>query len=156
MFPTITCRPDIFYCVIKLLNCNIKPACVHYLSVTRIFRYLRDTISDELHYWRPNINITITKPLCLTILHDNHDVIVLPSSKNRPIGFVNSDWEGETSHRRSISGLYLCFVGAPIVYRARLQPTISQRFTEAEFIAAVEAVKLALYPRSMLDDLGIE
>ena len=50
----------------------------------------------------------------------------------------------------------LCFAGAPVVYRARFQPTISQSSTEAEFIAAVEAGKLALYLRSMLNDLGIQ
>ena len=60
------------------------------------------------------------------------------------------------SRRRSISGLCLCFAGAPVVYRARFQPSISQSSTEAEFIAAVEAGKLALYLRSILNDLGIE
>ena len=49
----------------------------------------------------------------------------------------------------------LCFAGAPVVYRSRFQPTISQSSTEAEFIAAAEAGKLALYLRSMLNDLGI-
>ena len=49
----------------------------------------------------------------------------------------------------------LCFSGALVVYRSRFQPTISQSSTEAEFSAAVEADKLALYLRSMLHDLGI-
>ena len=49
----------------------------------------------------------------------------------------------------------LCFAGAPVVYRSRFQPTISQNSTEAEFVAAAEAGKLALYLRSMLNDLNI-
>ena len=42
-----------------------------------------------------------------------------------------------------------------MVYRTHFQSTVSQFSTEAEFIAAVKAGKLALYLRSMLDDLGI-
>ena len=49
----------------------------------------------------------------------------------------------------------LCFAGAPVVYRSRFQPTISQSSTEAEFIAAAEAGKLTLYLRSLLNDLSI-
>ena len=37
----------------------------------------------------------------------------------------------------------------------RFQPTIAQSLTEAEFVAAAEAGKLALYLRSMLHDLNI-
>ena len=62
---------------------------------------------------------------------------------------------GDSLHRRSISGICLCFAGAPVVYRSRLQPTISQSSIEVEFIAAIKAGKLILYLRSMLNDLDI-
>ena len=73
----------------------------------------------------------------------------------QPIAFVDSDWAGDTSHHRSISGICLCFASAPVVYRSRFQPTVSLSSTEAEFIAATEAGKLTLYLRSMLNDLNI-
>jgi len=91
-----------------------------------------------------------------TIPHDNHDILIPSSNKNQLIGFVDSDWAGDISHRCSISGLCLYFAGAPVVYRARFQPTISQSSTETEFITAVGVGKLAIYLRSMLDDLGIK
>jgi len=47
------------------------------------------------------------------------------------------------------------FAGAPVVYCARFQFTVYQSSTEAEFITAVEALKLALYLRSILNELGI-
>ena len=149
-----TCRPDILYCIIKLSQYNTKPVRIHYLAVKRIFRYLRDTISDGLHYWRPTLNKTLPHTECPSILHDNHDVQTPHSSLTQPIGFVASDWSGDMSYRRSISGLCFCFAGAPVVYRARFQSTVSQFSTEAEFIVAVEAGKLALYLRSILNDLG--
>ena len=155
LFAAITCRPDILYCIIKLSQYNTKPARIHYIAVKRVFRYLRDTIEDGLHYWRQTLNPLLPNSPCPSILHDNHDVQIPHSTTTHTVGFVDSDWAGDTSHRRSISGLCLCFAGAPVVYRARFQPTISQSSTEAEFIAAVEAGKLALYLRSMLDDLGI-
>ena len=155
LFAAITCRPDILYCIIKLSQYNTKPARIHYLAVKRIFRYLRDTISDGLHYWRQRLDNTLPDSPCPPILHDNHDVQTPQASPSQPIGFVDSDWAGDMSHRRSISGVCLCFAGAPVVYRARFQATISQSSTEAEFIAAVEAGKLALYLRSILNDLGI-
>ena len=56
LFAAITCRPDILYCIIKLSQYNTKPAHIHYIAVKRVFRYLRDTIEDGLHYWCENIH----------------------------------------------------------------------------------------------------
>ena len=124
-FSAITCRPDILYCITKLSQYNTKPARIHYLSVKRVFCYLRDTIEDGLHYWREHKNTTLLDAPCSSILHDNHDVTLPQSTTSKPIGYVDSDWSGDTLHRRSISGMCLCFAGAPVVYQARFQPTIS-------------------------------
>ena len=155
LFAAITYRPDILHCVINVSQYNTKPACIHYLAVKYDFRYLRDTTPNGLHY----------DTLPSTVRSSNHHdpasaTIIMISSfhpkKTQPIDFVDFDWAGDILHRRSISGLCLCFAGAPVVYRARFQPAISQRSTDLEFIAVVEAGKLALYLRSMLDDLGIK
>ena len=121
----------------------------------RVFRFLRDTIDDGLHYWRTSLNTDLPDHPVPTLLHDNHDVLIPSSNPTTPIGYVDSDWAGDTLHRRSISGMCLCFAGAPVVYRSRFQPTISQSSTEAEFIAAAEVGKLTLYLRSLLNDLNI-
>jgi len=84
-------------------------------------------------------------------------MVTLPnSSTTQAIGYVDSDWAGDTSHRCSILGMCLCYAGAPVVYRARFQPTVSQSSTKAEFIAAVELGRLDLYLRSLPHDLGIQ
>ena len=155
LFAAITCRPDILYAIIKLSQYNTKPARVHYVAVKRVFRYLRDTIDDGLHYWRTTLH-TDLPDIPSPLLHkDTYDVQIPHSGPKQAIGYVDSDWAGDSNHRRSISSMCLCFAGAPVVYRSRFQPTISQSSTEAEFIAAVEAGKIALYLRSMLQDLGI-
>ena len=118
LFAAITCRPDILYSIIKLSQYNTKPARIHYLAVKRVFKYLRDTIDDGLHYWRPTLQLDLPNLPSPTIPHDNHDVQIPPSLLNQPVGFVDSDWAGDTSHRRSISKMCLCFAGAPVVYRS--------------------------------------
>ena len=50
IFVAITCRPDILYCIIKISQYSAKPARIHYHAINRVFRYLRDTIDDGLHY----------------------------------------------------------------------------------------------------------
>ena len=59
LFPAITCRPDILYRIIKLSQYNNKPVKIHYITVKRVFKYLRDTINDELHFWRPNVQSSL-------------------------------------------------------------------------------------------------
>ena len=155
LFAAITCRPDILYSIIKLSQYNNKPARIHYIAVKRVFKYLRDTIDDGLHYWRETLHTKLPDSPCPTIIHDNHEVQIPKSTTDTVTGYVDSDWAGDSKHRRSISGMCLYFAGAPVVYRSRFQTTISQSSTEAEFIAAAEAGKLTLYLRSMLQDLDI-
>ena len=44
--------------------------------------------------------------------------------------------------------------GAAVVYKTKFQKTIALSSTEAEFVAAADAGKYALYLRSLLRDLG--
>jgi hypothetical protein len=44
--------------------------------------------------------------------------------------------------------------GGPIAYKSKVQSTVSTSSTEAEFIAAVQAAKIAKYLRSILHELG--
>ena len=122
----------------------------------RVFRFLRDTKHDGLHYWRPTINTDLPNTPIPTLGPDTHNVAIPHSTTDKPDSYVDSDWAGDSKHRRSISGICLCFAGAPVIYRSRFQSTVSQSSTEAEFIAAAEAGKLALYLRSLLTDLGID
>jgi len=50
VFSAATFRPDILYRIIKLSRYNTNHVRIHYLAIKRVFRYLRDTIDDGLHY----------------------------------------------------------------------------------------------------------
>ena len=157
LFAAVTCRPDVLYSVIKLSQYSNSLAATHYAAVKRVFRYLRSTLDDGLHYWRQEKRPDLPAAVFPQIPHDNHDVTV-PSGHpvHESHGFVDADWAGDTKHRKSMRGLGLFLAGAPVVYRSRFQPTVSLSSTESEFIAAAEAGKMSLYLRSILTQLGLE
>jgi hypothetical protein len=60
----------------------------------------------------------------------------------------------DTSHRRSVSGILIMVAGAAVVYKTNYQKAVALSSTEAEFVSASDAGKMALYVRSLLHDLG--
>jgi hypothetical protein len=71
------------------------------------------------------------------------------------MGYVDSDWAADIRHRRSIFGVVFKLAGAAIAWKCCVQHTVSLSSTEAEFLAASDAGKMALYLRSILDELDI-
>jgi hypothetical protein len=60
-------------------------------------------------------------------------------------GAVDSDWGGDMTHQRSVTGLILWLAGGTILYKTKYQDTVSLSTTEAEFTAACNAGKANLY-----------
>ena len=70
LFAAITYCPDILYAIIKLSQYNTKPARIHDIAVKHVFRCLRDTISNGLHYWCTTINSDLQELPAPTIKHN--------------------------------------------------------------------------------------
>ena len=155
LFAAITCRPDIMYAVIKLSQYSNAPAKVHFIAVKNVFRYLRATVDDGLHYWRDGKRKDLPLMAAPELLPDNHDLQHPADPPSHPAAFVDSDWGGDTSHRKSISGSTIFMAGAPIMYKTKMQQTVALSSTDAEFVAASETGKMILYIRSILDELGL-
>ena len=68
---------------------------------------------------------------------------------------VDSDFAGDTKHRKSVTGMIQMLAGGAVFYKTKFQDTVALSSTEAEFTAACDAAKNILYTRSILDDLGI-
>jgi hypothetical protein len=64
-------------------------------------------------------------------------------------GYVDAAHATDLVTRRSITGLVFVLCGGPIAYKSKVQPTVLTSSTEAEFIAAVQAAKIAKYLRSI-------
>jgi hypothetical protein len=143
--------------LIKLSQYSANPAEIHYKAVIDIFRYLHSTLHDGLIYWRPKLHPDLpVKPLPTVYksTYETSNTVDIDSPNTMHVA-VDSDWGGDTSHRRSVTGLILRLAGGTILYKTKYQDTVSLSTTEAEFTAAVDAGKAILYVRSILDEINV-
>lgn len=158
IWPMITCRPEISFPVTKLCQFSNAPADVHFQAAKVIFRFLWGTKSEGITYWRrasldglPSIPISPLKsnPCDQTFQH------APPIDPFHLFGYTDSDWAMDTRHRRSISGIVFKLAGGAVSWRCRVQPTVALSSTEAEFLSASDAGRMALCLRSILDQLRV-
>ncbi|KAH9679278.1 hypothetical protein KPL71_026064 [Citrus sinensis] len=71
------------------------------------------------------------------------------------VGYCDSDFAGDLDKRRSTTGYVFTLGGGPVSWRSILQSTIALSTTEAEYMAATEAVKEAIWLKGLLGDLGV-
>ena len=71
-------------------------------------------------------------------------------------GFTGSDYAGDLDNRRSTSGYVFTLAGGAVSWHSRLQTCVTQSTTEAEYVAASEACKEAIWLGRLVTDLGIK
>jgi len=132
MYLMVCTRPDIAYSV-GVLSCHVAaPGHAHMQAVKQIFHYLHGTSEYKLEFHTKN------------------------SNKTSPIAYVDSDWAGDRSDRKSISGYTVMIDGGAISWGSKKQTSVSLLTVKVEFIAALTAVKEALWHRSFLVSLDMK
>jgi len=71
------------------------------------------------------------------------------------VGYSDSDLGGCRDDSRSTTGFAFMLNGGAVFWRSRLQPTIADSSCEAEFMAAAEAIKEAMWFKKLLPNLGV-
>ena len=157
LFAMVTCRPDISFAIIKLSKFANSPSREHYLALKNVFRYLRSTIDEDIIYWRkiPQQH-HLLKPSKVPKVYHLQAEPIDTTKEEKLIGSADSDWAGDQTDRKSVSGIIMHLAGGAIHYKTKYQEAVAHSSTEAEFVAACEAAKIALYLRSILDDIGID
>ena len=157
IFLMVTCRPDISFPLIKLSQYSTNPAEEHYLAVRQLFKYVKVTKHEGIYFWRRNTRDDLPEGEIpnTTLSSYSIDTSVHCDDPDKIHGTVDSDWGGDTTHRRSVTGIIIKFCGGTIYYKTKFQDTIAHSSTEAEFTAACDAGKAILYVRSILDEIGI-
>ena len=150
--------PKIFaFPLIKLSQFSTNPAKIHYETVISIFQYLHATRDKGITYWRSEPHPQLPQhefPTYQTTNYTTTETTEIDESHTLH-GAVDSDWADDMTHRRSITGIVLKLAGGTIYYKTKVQDTIAQSTTEAEFTAACDAGKAIMYIRSILDEIDV-
>ena len=71
------------------------------------------------------------------------------------IGYIDSDFRSDLDFRKSTSGCFFTLGGGAITWRSVKQSCIADSTMEAEYVAACEAAKEAVWLKKFLSDLGV-
>jgi hypothetical protein len=129
LYIAIGTQPDIAYAVQQLSQFLDNYPFIHWHAAVRVIRYLKGTKNLKLH------------------LGGNKDVNIL--------GYTDSDWANCLDTRRSIGGYTFSLGSGTISWAAKKQKTVAASSCEAEYIAAFEASKEAIWLRALLTGINI-
>ena len=124
-------RPDISYATKELARSLTEPTTADQQKLKHLLRYIKGT-QHYKYYVRPTITATESVP----------DVGV----------YVDSDWAGCSTTRKSTSGFVIKYMGATVHFGSRTQSTIALSSAEAELYAINTGATEALHIRSFLTE----
>jgi hypothetical protein len=121
-------RSDIAQAVNMLCRFSSRPGPTHSAELKRVLCYLKCTMRSGITYSPGNSTIQ---------------------------GWCDADYGGDLKTRKSTTGyIFTCNNGA-LSWSSKLQPTVAQSTTEAEFMAAGAACKDALWWRKTQVDYNL-
>ena len=129
MYAMLCTRPDIAYAVSVTSRYQADPGERHWSTVKSILKYLRRTKDLILSYGcSEELNIQ---------------------------GYTDSDFQSDIDDRKSTSGFIFICNGGAVSWKSSKQATTADSTTEAEYIAASEAAKEAVWMRKFVSELGV-
>ncbi|OAE29694.1 hypothetical protein AXG93_509s1470 [Marchantia polymorpha subsp. ruderalis] len=132
MYLMVCTRPDIAFAMGKVSRYMSNPGKVHWEAVKWILRYLKSTLDYGL-------------------LFDG----LLDNAKSL-FGYVDADYGQDLDKRRSTTGYVFTLGGGSISWRSTLQKCVAQSTTEAEYVAAAEAAKEAIWLDRLIMEMGLK
>ena len=126
-------RPDIYYAANRLGSAAKNPTQRHWNGLNSLIRYLKATKNHGIYFpSRRETRTPITKLLQT---------------------FSDSDHAGDTSDRKSVTGVVHMYNCGPISWTSSKQTIHALSTCEAEYIAAATAAQQTLWVRRMLADM---
>lgn len=130
LYLSIISRPDITFQINRASQFNARYNQTHWVALKRVFRYLAGTIDTGIVY--------------------------SPKSENfELIGFADADYASDTVTRKSTSGFVVTLGNSPISWASRLQKSVAQSTTEAEYVAIADCTKDILWYIQLFKELSI-
>ncbi|KAH9697148.1 hypothetical protein KPL71_023495 [Citrus sinensis] len=128
MYAMLCTRPDICFAVGMVSRYQSNPGPEHWTAVKHIMKYLKRTKNYMLVY--------------------SGDELI-------PVGYTDSDFMSDKDSRKSTSGYVFTLGSGAISWRSVKQSCIADSTTEAEYVAASEAAKEAVWLSKFLQDLEV-
>lgn len=129
LFIALRTRPDILPALLILARFQKSLTAYGHLALKRVFRCLRATSKHGMIY----------SPGTLTLN-----------------GFVDSDYAGDTTDRKSLSGYVMTLAGPSCVCGAKQQPKVALSTCEPEYHAINLAAKEMIWAIRLLKEAGHE
>lgn len=120
-------RPDLSYCVGVLSRYMHQPKVSHAAALKQVLRYLRGTLSYGLMFKR--------------------------TDRRELVGYVDSGHNIDEDDGRSTTGHIFYLNDCPISWSSMKQETVALSTCEAEFMAATEAAKQAIWLQELLEEV---
>lgn len=121
-------RIDIAFAVNSLARFARKPKKCHWEAAKRVLRYLAGTKDLGLVY--------------------------RTGGDMRPVGYADSDWAGDKSDRKSISGFVFMLGGGPVDWQSKKQTVVAKSTAEAEYISVSSAACEAIWMRNFFAEIN--
>jgi hypothetical protein len=122
-------RPDIAYSVNYLSRFQEGATKTHFRYALRVLKYVYDTRSLKLSYGCDDSEL---------------------------VAYSDSDWAGDTSDRKSITGIVIFVFGCPVFWISRKQRSIVRNSCFAECLALADCIDEVRYIKELINDMNIK
>ncbi|CAM8978530.1 unnamed protein product [Rhodiola kirilowii] len=130
MYCMLCTRPDLAFAISVLSRFMANPGENHWHAMKFLLKYLNNTKNLGLVY-------------------------ACNGQKSDLFGYVDSDYASNRDNRKSTTGLFVTWFGNCISWKSQLQSVVALSSTEAEFIAAIEAAKEAVWLKGLLSEITL-
>ena len=139
-----TTRPDVSYPSVKLSQSNVCPADIHFSGAKSTFKFLYNTRSDGIYFWRTKeVDLPRVDPPHL-IRSNLQDLLMDGRPEHGPLdlhSYADSDWAACPKTRRSFGGICIRLAGGTVGYKCKFHSSIATSSTHAEFMSAHDAAR---------------
>jgi len=103
--------------IIKLAQHSTKPSAIHFEAVKDLYRYLNPTKDEGKYFWRKELRDDLPDgPIPKLRKDNNYDEKSIATRQRISINTLlctkDSDWAGDSTHRKSVTGIVIKLAGA--------------------------------------------
>ena len=128
LYLSVCTRPDISQAVGALARHMARPSMEHWTAAKGVLRYIAGSLQTGILFGRGSTTVE---------------------------AYCDANFASDTETRRSTTGFVFTLAGGAITWSSKLQPTVAVSTSEAEYMAAAQTVKEALWLKTLLSDFGI-